>query len=88
MVEKASYNFERSGNDVEAFEVGFRDKKGQEWSYKANGPITGICMIPYDSENLGTLMFRSIDKKGMVEYSHIFGSDTEASATVDEVKFL
>ncbi|KAK4838931.1 hypothetical protein QYF36_017646 [Acer negundo] len=58
MVEKASYSFERSHDDLEAFQVGpLGEQKGREWSYKSKGAITGI-MISCDNYAVVSYVFK------------------------------
>ncbi|TXG68434.1 hypothetical protein EZV62_003369 [Acer yangbiense] len=73
MVEKASYSFERSHADLEAFQVGpLGEQKGREWSYKSKGAITGI-MISCDSYAVVSYVFKGVDENGNTEYSDTFG---------------
>ncbi|KAL5755630.1 hypothetical protein ACOSQ2_020376 [Xanthoceras sorbifolium] len=73
MVEIASFSFERSLNELEAFQVGpYGVKRGREWSYIAKGAITGI-MISCDENVVVSYVFKGVDENGNVEYSDTFG---------------
>ncbi|KAH7565541.1 hypothetical protein JRO89_XS09G0225100 [Xanthoceras sorbifolium] len=73
MVELASFSFERSLNELEAFQVGpYGLKRGREWSYIAKGAITGI-MISCDDTAVVSYVFKGVDENGNVEYSDTFG---------------
>ncbi|KAK4838582.1 hypothetical protein QYF36_014867 [Acer negundo] len=73
MVAKASYSFERSLNELEAFQVGpLGEQKGREWSYKSKGAITGI-MISCDDTAVVSYVFKGVDENGNTEYSDTFG---------------
>ncbi|KAK4837812.1 hypothetical protein QYF36_008628 [Acer negundo] len=74
MVEKASYSFERSHNDTEAFQIGqLGDQRGKEWSYEPNGAITGIMVSCNENNDIHSLVFKGVDENGNVEYSDTIG---------------
>ncbi|KAL5757426.1 hypothetical protein ACOSP7_020037 [Xanthoceras sorbifolium] len=46
MVVHASYSYEHSLNGLEAFQVGpYGEKNGREWSYIAEGAISGKMLL-------------------------------------------
>ncbi|KAK0595323.1 hypothetical protein LWI29_005634 [Acer saccharum] len=74
MVEKASYSFVRSHDDIDAFQMGqWGDQRGKEWSYKPNGTITGIMVSCNEINNINSLVFKGVDENGNVEYSDTIG---------------
>ncbi|KAK1578251.1 hypothetical protein Q3G72_028780 [Acer saccharum] len=74
MVEKVSYSFVRSHDDIEAFQMGqWGDQRGKEWSYKPNGMITGIMVSCNEINNINSLVFKGVDENGNVEYSDTIG---------------
>ncbi|KAK0598690.1 hypothetical protein LWI29_037039 [Acer saccharum] len=79
MVEKASFSFEHSRNELEAFQIGpLGEVKGStEWSYKSKGAITGI-MITCDPYAVVSLNFKGVEENGNTEYSDTFGFHDKA----------